>query len=140
MLSQKTYSVPHHMHTTYTPFLKLKISKGRNHALPRSPRIRGRGGIDSPREDSLFGSRPERCPNNPSNLFLINFCNILGLRSNFPSTRFLSGRSMSAVVNGYCSSFKPINRGVPQDSVLSPTLSLFFINDLSTRVSYPLIC
>ncbi len=42
---------------------------------------------------------------------------------------FLSGRSISAVVDGYCSKPKYINSGVPQGSVLSPTLYLLFSND-----------
>ncbi len=43
----------------------------------------------------------------------------------------LSDRFISAVVDGHYSSPKPINSGVPQGSVRSPTLFLFFINDLS---------
>ncbi len=35
---------------------------------------------------------------------------------------FLSSRSIAAVVDGHCSTSKPINSGVPQGSVLSPTL------------------
>ncbi len=44
---------------------------------------------------------------------------------------FHSRHSISAVVNGHCSSPKPINSGVPQGFVPLPTLFLLFINDLS---------
>ncbi len=44
---------------------------------------------------------------------------------------FLSGRTISAVVDGYCFTPKPINSSVPLASVLSPTLFLLFITDLS---------
>ncbi len=45
------------------------------------------------------------------------------------NSSLLSGRSISAVVDGYCSYRKPINSGVPQSSVLSSALFLLFIND-----------
>ncbi len=44
---------------------------------------------------------------------------------------FLSGRSISAVEDGHCFISKPINSGILQGSVLSPTLFLLFINNLS---------
>ena len=51
---------------------------------------------------------------------------------------FLSGRSISAVVDGHRSSYKSINSCVPQGSVLSPIIFLLFINDILSITSSPI--
>src|ERR1700755_643843 len=53
-------------------------------------------------------------------------------------SNFLSSRSIAAVVDGHRSSFKSVNSGVPQGSVLSTTLFLLFINDFLSITSSPI--
>lgn len=50
---------------------------------------------------------------------------------------FLHGRSIAVRVDGFTSAVYSINAGVPQGSVISPTLFLIFINDLLGSVSCP---
>lgn len=54
------------------------------------------------------------------------------------TTSFLSNRSISVVVDGHCSKLHQINAGVPQGSVLAPTLFLLYINDLLSSTSNPI--
>ncbi|KAL7637445.1 UNVERIFIED_CONTAM: hypothetical protein RMT77_012173 [Armadillidium vulgare] len=53
-------------------------------------------------------------------------------------SNFLSGRSIAAIVDGHRSSYKSINSGVPQGSVLSKTLFLNSINDLLSITLSPI--
>lgn len=51
---------------------------------------------------------------------------------------FLSNRSITVAVDGESSEAYPINSGVPQGSILSPTLFLIHINDLLSLTDNPI--
>ena len=69
---------------------------------------------------------------------LIAKCQGLGLDGPLLSWigEWLSGREHRVVLNGESSSWKPVRSGVPQGSVLGPTLFLIYINDIDNAVNF----
>ena len=52
---------------------------------------------------------------------------------------FLYNRSIRVAIDGISSNLYPVKSGVPQGSVISPTIFLLFLNDLSCLTTNPIV-